>query len=132
MPVRSESREYAQDRLDRIVERNSRRYSYSRDYYIDRACNSVTRRMTNQVKLQVWADVLRDAGRNRTAEYAQERLDGLQAGTITRPVRTRAPRSTVPRYVPVPSPNPYPSDNGPRYVTFEFSALAHEVADGSV
>ena len=100
MPVRAESREYAEERLERILRRHS--YRYAGNYYVNRSCNSASNRMTNIRKLTVWAEVLRVAGYETAAIHAEDRIRGLDNGMITlRPRRPRLARTQVPVYVPV-------------------------------
>ena len=80
MPNYTESVAYAQERLDRIVARCP--YSYSADYYIRRAANSSTRRMTNVNKLRSWETVLREAGHEQAADYCRQRYEGLEHGMM--------------------------------------------------
>jgi len=117
MPVYTESYEYAHERLERIVARY--RYHYSSNYYIRRACDSATRRMTNVNKLRAWAQVLEESGWGSCAVGAYNRIDGLNEGTITSHRRPRLGRTTVPAYVPVQ--NPLPPVTEVRMVTYTFT-----------
>jgi len=99
MPVYTESTQYAEDRLQRIEARL--RHHYSRSYYIRRACDSATRRMSNVSKLAAWAEVLEAHGYEECARYCRRRIEGLGSGTIAAPTRRRLGRTQVARYVSV-------------------------------
>jgi hypothetical protein len=118
MPNYTESEAYAQERYNRIHERFQ--YHYSRNYYIRRACDSATRRMTNITKLRVWALVLDNNGWTESAEYARERANGLVLGSITpRPRTPRLGRTEVPSYIPI---EPLqPQRTGVSMVTYNFT-----------
>lgn len=119
MPNYTESHEYAEERLDRIVARY--RHHYSSSYYIRRACDSATRRMTNLSKLRAWAFILDQNGYASSAAFARNRVDGLTAGTITpRPRTPRLGRTNVPSYTPVEPLRPYVA--GVSMVTYNFTA----------
>jgi hypothetical protein len=120
MPNYTESRAYAEERLARIQTRYS--YHYSRSYYIRRACDSATRRMTNQTKLQMWAAVLETAGLDSSASLAYARIAGLQSGSITPQRRRRLGRTAVPAYAAI---EPLrPNASGVSMVTYEFTVEA--------
>jgi len=116
MPNYTESYEYAHQRLDRIVTRYQ--YHYSPNYYIRRACDSATRRMTNLNKLRAWARVLEGSGWDSSATLAYNRIEGLSEGTITSHRRPRLARTAVPAYVPIE--NPYRPAEGVHMVTYNF------------
>jgi len=120
MPNYSESRGYAEERLARIQTRYN--YHYSRSYYIRRACDSATRRMTNLNKLQMWAEVLEAAGFDANATFAYNRIEGLHTGSITPQRRARLGRTAVPAYAPI---EPLrPDVSGVSLVTYEFTVEA--------
>jgi hypothetical protein len=119
MPNYTESREYARDRLDRIVTRYQHHYSSA--YFIRRACDSATRRMTNTNKLTAWATVLEAAGWDASADFARRRVTGLFDGSVTSQRRPRLGRTTVPAYVPVR--NPLPPVAGVNMVTYNFTVV---------
>lgn len=124
MPNYQESIAYARERLDRLEDRFRYR-SYSHDWYLQRAANSATRRMTNLNKLESWAYVLEDAGYQNAAQFARDRIDGLRNGTIVAPVRRRLPRTQVPRYERV---NPVtPNPTGPSYVEYVFDTGGEDI-----
>jgi hypothetical protein len=117
LAVYAESREYAEERFQRIIQRNQ--YSFG-SYRNTANFNSVSNRMTNCTKLWVWAQILRERGWDASADYAEDRLDGLDSGRIV-PTR-RVPsvtRSTVERYVSIPA--THDRYDGPNYVEFEFN-----------
>jgi hypothetical protein len=123
MPNYQESTAYARERLARIEDRYQ--YSYSRDYYITRAANSSTRRMTNLTKLHAWELVLREAGYESAANYASNRRQALESGAITPPVRRRLGRTRVARYVAAPLRNP--DATGRSYVEYEYHTGTDDV-----
>ena len=117
MPNYSESRGYAEERLARIQVRYD--FHYSRSYYIRRACDSATRRMTNLNKLQMWAEVLEAAGLSSSATFAYNRIEGLREGTIVPQRRPRLGRTAVPAYAPIEPLRPDTSDVS--MVVYEFT-----------
>ena len=122
MPVYTESTQYAEDRLQRIE--NRMRHHYSRSYYIRRALDSATRRMSNINKLIAWAEVLEAHNYDGSAQYCRRRIDGLQAGTIAAPTSRRLGRTQVARYIPIDRVRPYNPD--------EYSMVEYIVPDGGV
>lgn len=122
MPVYTESLAYARERLERLE--NRYRY-YSANYYITRAANSSTRRMTNINKLRSWETVLREAGYDQAANYCQTRREGLENGTVTAPARRRLARTQVQRYHYIPP--QAPNAEGPSFVEYEFTVGGEDV-----
>jgi len=123
VPNYTESVAYAQERLTRIQSRYQ--HLYSADYYIRRAANSSTRRMTNVNKLRSWETVLREAGHEQAADYCRQRYEGLERGTITPPVRRRLARTEVARFERIPRSDPYAT--GPVFVEYEFTIAGDDV-----
>lgn len=123
MAVYAESIPAARGRLERIEQRL--RYHYSRGWYVRRACNSATRRMTNRNKLRSWARVLEEAGYEEAATYCRDRLQGLEQGTITPPVRRRLGRTQVAPYVPIQPSCVNPT--GPVFVEYEVTVAGEDV-----
>lgn len=121
MPVYTESLAYARERLERLQERY--RY-YSANYYITRAANSSSRRMTNLNKLRSWETVLREAGFDSAANFAQNRRENLESGAIVAPTRRRLGRTQVARYEPV---LPRGGAVGPVFVEYEFEVVGEDV-----
>jgi hypothetical protein len=122
MPAYTESLAYARERLERLE--NRYRY-YSANYYITRAANSSSRRMTNLNKLRSWETVLREAGYDSAANFAQNRRENLESGAIVAPTRRRLGRTQVTRYEPIPQHALNPL--GPSFVEYEFEVGGEDV-----